>query len=978
MSPRWFFSRSGQTFGPFSWEQLQGLARDGRLLPSDLTAHEGGAQWLPAAAIAGLFSAPVAAAPLPPAPVAPPAPPARVAPPAAQQPQVVGVTPAHPRPAAAARTRPQPARGPEGRRVPGGGFVKALLALPKPILFGLFGAAGGLLGALLFGELLFRLFSPREVEPPPPQVHMAIPDSVRVYAGGKNRFRVKVARVGFDGAVTLRAEKAPAGFTVHPLELEPGKDEDDVEVEVAPGMEAKDYALKIRGYGPDGEEVKAGEGDIKVGVKARPTSVRLAVSPEVKLYQGNKGRLTLRIARENYDDPLEVAFSGVPERVKIHNADPTKGLVFDRGSSELLAEVVAQPDQDPVNVKVTATITPRKGAPPVKEDTAGFRLEVLKVPVPSADVIFVLDLTGSMQFAIDGVKRGIKSFVTLMKEKNIDARVGLVCFRDIVADNERPYIVLFNGEPFTTDYTKFEMEVDKLRAMGGGDDPESSLQALAKAAEQRFRPDAAKVILLITDAEPKIHPGEVPSTIEDTIGLLRKNPPTQLHFVVRTMHYDKDYKKFHDALRDQVKGSLFDIDAARSKGFASLLPTLSTTISKSLIAKAPEAPVGKGEPPPLPEASSTGDLPPQTAVPSLQAVQSTRRYRAEDSGQVVLVSGLWTLSVAGCIALLILAGQYFYTKQAWPGIPEGARALGGGILAGVVGGVVGQLWFFATPGGAVWNAVTRVSSWALLGGLMGLGMSFVIPNLKWTRGLLGGVIGGICGALGFLLIDLALGELLGRWIGALILGFFIGLMVALAEQLFRRWWLEIAFGAREVRTVTLGTAPVSIGGDERRASVYVAGAPAVALRYRLHGESVLCQDMQTGQTLEVQPGDQRSLGKVTVKVCSPASARQVGLALRLSNGRSLLLGVGMPLTGEDLPGLQPQAADGVVALVSARPSAPRSLLLRNRSRQTWTVVGRDGRPKTVEPGLGAELEAGLRVRFGHLTGVLEPADRARR
>jgi hypothetical protein len=243
--------------------------------------------------------------------------------------------------------------------------------------------------------------------------------------------------------------------------------------------------------------------------------------------------------------------------------------------------------------------------------------------------------------------------------------------------------------------------------------------------------------------------------------------------------------------------------------------------------------------------------------------------------------------------------------------------------------------------------------------------------------LLGGVVGGAVGALGFLLVS-GLGGTPGRLFGAAIVGFCIGLMVALAEQLFRRWWLEVAFGAREVRTVTLGTAAISIGGDERVASIYVPGSPGVALRYRVHGESVLCEDASTGQTLEIQPGDRRALGRVSVTLCSPASARQVGLALRLSNGKALLLGVGMPLTAEDLPGLQPQGADGVVALVSARPSAPRSLLLRNRSKQTWTALGLDGVSRTIEPGLGAELTPGLQLFFGQLSGVLAPADQAGR
>ena len=105
-------------------------------------------------------------------------------------------------------------------------------------------------------------------------------------------------------------------------------------------------------------------------------------------------------------------------------------------------------------------------------------------------------------------------------------------------------------------------------------------------------------------------------------------------------------------------------------------------------------------------------------------------------------------------------------------------------------------------------------------------MALIVPNLKWYRGLQGGLAGGIFGRLGFMLISWLMGELGGRLLGAAILGFFIGVMIALAEMVFRRFWLELAFSAREIRTVTLGTAAVSIGGDEQLASVFVQGVRA--------------------------------------------------------------------------------------------------------------------------------------------------------
>jgi hypothetical protein len=260
--------------------------------------------------------------------------------------------------------------------------------------------------------------------------------------------------------------------------------------------------------------------------------------------------------------------------------------------------------------------------------------------------------------------------------------------------------------------------------------------------------------------------------------------------------------------------------------------------------------------------------------------------------------------------------------------------------------------------------------WGLLGGLIGGGMSFCVPNLKWWRGLAGGLLGGVLGAAAFVLVSLAAGAFLGRWVGAGILGFFIGLMVALSEVAFRRYWLEIAFSPREVRTVTLGSAMVSLGGDDRRVAIAVPGAPPIALRYWMDGTRVLCQEVVKEWTGEVLPGDRKTLGKVVVTLCSAAHGLQAGYTLQLSNGASFRLVEGLPLTAEDLPGLQAQGADGVVALVSSRPKDPAALLLRNRSKQAWVASGPQGCRQVIEPGRGLELSAAGSIAFGQLQGTL--------
>ena len=107
-----------------------------------------------------------------------------------------------------------------------------------------------------------------------------------------------------------------------------------------------------------------------------------------------------------------------------------------------------------------------------------------------------------------------------------------------------------------------------------------------------------------------------------------------------------------------------------------------------------------------------------------------------------------------------------------------------------------------------------------------------------------------------------------RFLGATILGVAIGLMVALVEAIFRQAWLEVSYGSRETVRINLGNESVSIGSDSRACSVYVPGAPPVALRYRLTSGRIECQDVPGEQTAEVRPGDQRKAGECYGTVCA--------------------------------------------------------------------------------------------------------------
>ena len=129
------------------------------------------------------------------------------------------------------------------------------------------------------------------------------------------------------------------------------------------------------------------------------------------------------------------------------------------------------------------------------------------------DIVFVLDVTESMQPYIDAVKQNIIAFANDLGANNRDFRLGLVTFEDYVI-SQYPDCNCEYRDKMTPDVRKFIGWVDKLRAGGGGDIPEDQLDGLAYAATLPFRPDAQGIVILVTDAPPHVA-GDGPDRVGD-------------------------------------------------------------------------------------------------------------------------------------------------------------------------------------------------------------------------------------------------------------------------------------------------------------------------------------------------------------------------------------------------------------------------------------------------------------------------------
>ena len=495
------------------------------------------------------------------------------------------------------------------------------------------------------------------------------------------------------------------------------------------------------------------------------------------------------------------------------------------------------------------------------------------------DVLFVLDVTSSMRPEILGVSKGIRRFADELERKNLNTRAGLIAFRDNFEEGEKAEALKFKGETLTSDFAEFRKQVGRLRAEGGGDFPESVLDALAFAAQQDFRADAQRVLILITDDEPH-EPDQKIESSQEAASILKQNQISQLHFVINS---DKELN--YEALHKEFPGETFFLRELRENPskFDEVLAKLGESVASSLI-------------------NSSKNIGGSTAMNAA-------------------LTGVWTALLAAGIGLALIAGQNHYLHRPLLTAEQAIGGTIGGLVAGFIGGSAGQIIFLPVAGIPGISLLGQLLGWGILGALVARGMALYVPNLSPSRAWIGGAVGGAIAAVGFTLASAmlgifgeSLGDALGRLNGAAALGFVIGLMVALIEASSREFWLEIRYGTRETRNVTLGETPVTIGNDSRHSTVYAReAARPIAYRYTVVDGTVVCVDYATEQSTETPVGDQKVMGNVTVTVCdggkgSPSAAGPTAA----------------PNAPPPPPASFPPKPPATVSTSTAQPAAPRA------------------------------------------------------
>lgn len=244
--------------------------------------------------------------------------------------------------------------------------------------------------------------------------------------------------------------------------------------------------------------------------------------------------------------------------------------------------------------------------------------------------------------------------------------------------------------------------------------------------------------------------------------------------------------------------------------------------------------------------------------------------------RILALTSTWMGIFAIGYTLSLTFGQNKYLKR--PGLqgPEITRGITGGAIVGFLSGFCAQLFFTIAVVVGQRNVVlaelSRIIAWGMFGAMIGVGMSFVIPNLGRTIGASWGAIGGGVGAIGFILCSALLGDQIGRLAGMAIVGAALGYAIGMAEEASRHAWVEATYGsAKEIVRVSLGATPVCVGSNSQACSIWAQGARPVELRFRFIDNRVVCDDLGKETTFEVAPDAACRIGNVVVTVRTGAA-----------------------------------------------------------------------------------------------------------
>ena len=237
------------------------------------------------------------------------------------------------------------------------------------------------------------------------------------------------------------------------------------------------------------------------------------------------------------------------------------------------------------------------------------------------------------------------------------------------------------------------------------------------------------------------------------------------------------------------------------------------------------------------------------------------------NSSIMLEVAVWSAIVSAPIAVTLRWAIARQGKHRCPSAGQFVYTIASATLIGTLSGAAAQFIYNQFSSGPLKLFIARPICWGVLGALMGIALSFAIPNLDRWRSALFGLIGGTLGGAAFVgASTIGAPGILARAIGGAAIGALIGLGVAIAEsmQVSKGAFIEVIHGPQDIARLALGEVAITFGASTRD-TVFVRGFDTASLTISLRGGTVYAQQ-RLQPPVALRDGSTVQLGNVTVRV----------------------------------------------------------------------------------------------------------------
>ena len=146
--------------------------------------------------------------------------------------------------------------------------------------------------------------------------------------------------------------------------------------------------------------------------------------------------------------------------------------------------------------------------------------------IGTADIVFILDISGSMEDEINHVKNNIRAFAQAIADLGVSVRWSAVTYSDFTVSGprEETQFVMNGANTWFTNVEDYKNAIGAIILANGGDGPETAIDGLMFAYQNLdARSDARTFYVLLTDADYKINNHYGVGSIDAAASILAEN-----------------------------------------------------------------------------------------------------------------------------------------------------------------------------------------------------------------------------------------------------------------------------------------------------------------------------------------------------------------------------------------------------------------------------------------------------------------------